>query len=68
VAAHDLAWAGATVVARRVERGLSRLGIRVPLLGVVAALDRASLKLAHRLLFRASHRPLGVEGAGPVGD
>ena len=54
---HDLFWAAMGLPARKLDRGLSRLGLPPLVLPLVAWVDRVSLRLAHPLIFRLSHRP-----------
>jgi hypothetical protein len=53
VAAHDLAWAAVAAVARRLDRAIAFTGLEPSL--AVAMLDRALLRLAHRVLFARCH-------------
>ena len=70
LAAHDLGWASATVVAGRVEETLRQIGLRPPLRRFVVRTDRALLALAHRALFVALHRPSDAwpDGYAVAGD
>jgi hypothetical protein len=56
VAIHDLCWAGIGVLARRCDGVSLRLRLPVRTEPWVARLDRSTLHLAHRWLFRAAHR------------
>jgi hypothetical protein len=55
VAWHDLFWSVSGLATGRLVRGLSRLGIRVPLVRWVASADRRLLGIAHRVLFVGVH-------------
>jgi hypothetical protein len=52
---HDLKWALAGMLARRVQESLRLLGISCPLQAWVGAIDRALLGMAHRMLFKRLH-------------
>jgi hypothetical protein len=56
VALHDLGWAGAAVLAGRIEELLRRAGLRPAVQSWVVRADRALLGAAHRLLFPLLHR------------
>jgi len=52
---HDYFWAASAVCARGPERLLGAVRLRIPLRRWVTALDRKTLRLAHRCLFRWAH-------------
>ncbi len=52
---HDLSWAVAGMVARKLEGMLRRMGVALPLVALAERVDRALLSLAHRLLFKPLH-------------
>ena len=58
VAWHDRYWAGAGVLAARVDRVLRKLGLPSLVRQQATRLDRALLRGAHRLLFARCHRRL----------
>jgi len=55
---HNYCWAAAGVLARAVERLLSRVRLRLPLAAVVQAVDHRLLRMAHRFLFVLAHREI----------
>ncbi len=56
VALHAFVWTGSSAVAgRTVDRALRALRVPVSLRGPIALLDRALLRAADRVLFRATH-------------
>jgi hypothetical protein len=55
VALHDLLWAVVGALAGRVDGVAARLGVNVASERWVAGVDRWSLRLSHRLLFRLLH-------------
>jgi len=70
LACHDYFWAASAVGARGVERILGAVRLRIPLRRWVTALDRRTLRLAHRSLFRWAHPvvPVPAEaGESPSG-
>ena len=56
VALHDLFWAGTGALARRSDVLLGRAGLSVRTEAWAARVDQITLRLSHRLLFRALHR------------
>ena len=55
---HNYCWAAAGVLARAVERVLSRVRLRLPVAAAVQALDHGLLRVAHRFLFVLVHREI----------
>jgi signal peptidase I len=54
----DLTWSAFRYAALRAESALRRVGLRLPLGAVVAAVDRRVLHGAHRLLYARVHREI----------